>query len=122
MRNEIEFKRSKNVYKAARTCPPFRIKERVVFVKKLVSLMKQGRKILFADEASFQLWHKPGVMRTWQSKSDPVKRLVNTSGGRSVTMYGFCSNFMEMQFMLYENTSENGWLSFLREIENTLDA
>ena len=53
MRNEIEFKRSKTVFKAARTSPPFRVKERIVFVKKLVSLMRQGRKILFADEASF---------------------------------------------------------------------
>ena len=68
----------KTVMKAALRSLPSRQAERLEFVEKVVSLLVQGKHVIFADETSVNLWDRKRLRKTWQLEGEPVRHLVNT--------------------------------------------
>ena len=98
-----------------------RRKERAKFAGKLVSAMMEGRKMLFADETSYQVTSCRRLRRTWQDPEQPILTTVNTQGLKSTTVYGACSNFdLPLQFQIYSTTNTDGWVNFLWQLNEEL--
>ena len=55
----------KTVMKTAVRNWPSRHQERKEFTEKVVSLMLQGKHVVFVDETSINLWDKKRITKTW---------------------------------------------------------
>ena len=79
--------------KAANKDLKSRMQARLVFSKKLITVMKNGSPLIIADESSYNAWQKNKISRTWQDPNDPITRRINTQRLEGVNMYGAITNF-----------------------------
>lgn len=92
-----------------------------MFAKQLVSLLVQGKSVIYCDESSWNLWDKPRIRKTWQMAGQPIHRAVNTSRLNNVTIYGAVSNCLpELVFMQWNSSNTEGWGYFLRLLASKL--
>ena len=91
--------------KAALVNQPQKHRDRIEFSKKVVSLLLQGKHVIFADETSINLWDKRRIDKTWQREGEPIHHVVNTKRLSNVTIYGACSTKLpQLTFMVGTKT------------------
>jgi transposase len=75
--------------------------------------------IIWGDEASFNCWMRS--RRTWSTKEEPVKVVLNEKRNSGITVYGAIGAAMERPlFKQFKTTNKEDFLSFLTEIRGTL--
>ena len=110
-----KFQLCKTVMRASNNRAAWRHNERLEFTKKLVSLMVQGKHVIFADESSYNLWEQKRIFKTWMLDQDPISRVVNTKRLKNVTIFGAVSNKLpKLIFMQGLKTDTQHWIKFLK--------
>ena len=118
----ITYAPCKTVMKAAVRNWPQRQQERQEFTKKVVSLLVQGKHVIFADETSINLWDKKRIHKTWQLEGEPIRYTVNTKRLSNLTVYGAVSNQLpQLIFMLGTKTESAQWMEFLRLLRREVE-
>ena len=68
------------------------------------------------------MWAKNRVSKTWQAKDDPIKTVLNTDRGHSITLYGAVANFTSEIIMMVEKKTEmHAFREFLQLLKKHKD-
>ena len=103
--------------KASLKSLPSKHLERKKFTEQIVSLMIQGKHLIFADETSINLWDRKRINKTWQKEDEPIHHVVNTKRLDNMTVYGAVSNKLpRLIFMTGTKTDAEQFKEFLKLI------
>ena len=84
--------------------------------------MKQGKPVIFADEATWGPWNRYSIVKSWVDKTNPFVHKINSSRVGNVTLYGACSNVLpRLIFKTAHGTNVEGWKVFLNELKQQLN-
>ena len=92
------------------------------FARQLASLLKQGKPVIFADEATWGPWDRYSIVKSWVDLNNPFTHRINSKAIGRVTMYGACSNVLpKLIFKTAHKTTIEGWKAFLLQLKKQLD-
>ena len=86
-----------------------------VFLRNLMSLMKQGKQIIYTDETSTHMWEKK--TRVWMPRDNPINMRLHEDRGKSRTITGaICEDWLLMKYMIMDKTLTETFIDFLKYI------
>ena len=88
--------------------------KKIKFLKDLFEATRQGRQIVFFDEATTNMWEKLPSM--YMPKDDYIPITLNKKRGRSCTILGaICKSWPKLKYILSHTTSQHTVAEYLTE-------